>query len=66
VPDVTVTFIGSGDSIGSGGRRQTCALVDGPVIRFAMDFGTTSLVGLVAQNIEPNTVDAILLYLMKK
>ena len=64
--DVTVTFIGSGDSFGSGGRLQTCVLVDGPGIRFAMDFGTTSLVGLRAQNIEPNTVDAILLYLMKK
>lgn len=64
--DVTVTFIGSGDSIGSGGRLQTCVLVDGPGIRFAMDFGMTSLVGLGAQNIEPNTVDPVLLSLMKK
>lgn len=59
--DITVRFIGSGDSFGSGGRLQTCILVDGPDVRFAMDFGATSLVGLRAQGIEPNTVDAILL-----
>jgi ribonuclease BN (tRNA processing enzyme) len=59
--DVTVRFVGSGDSFGSGGRLQTCILVDGSGIRFAMDYGTTSMVGLRALNIEPNSVDAILL-----
>jgi hypothetical protein len=27
---VTVRFVGSGDSFGSGGRFQTCIVVDGP------------------------------------
>ncbi len=58
---VTVRFVGSGDSFGSGGRFQTCILVDGPGIRFAMDFGTTSLVALRQQGIDHNSIDAILL-----
>lgn len=58
---VTVTFIGSGDAFGSGGRLQTCILVDGPGIRFAIDFGATSLVGLRRQAIDPNSIDAVLL-----
>lgn len=41
-----VGFMGSGDSFGSGGQFQTCILVDGPDIRFAMDFGLTPLVSL--------------------
>lgn len=57
----TARFIGSGDAFGSGGRLQTCILVDAPEIRFAIDFGTTSLVGLRQQGIDPNTIDAILL-----
>lgn len=58
---VTVRFVGSGDSFGSGGRFQTCILVDGPDVRFAMDFGTTSLVALRQQGIEHNSIDVILL-----
>jgi hypothetical protein len=58
---VTVRFVGSGDSFGSGGRFQTCIVVDGPGIRFAMDFGATSLVALRQQDIKPNSIDVILL-----
>ena len=39
---VSVRFVGSGDSFGSGGRFQTCILVDIPGLRFAIDFGTSS------------------------
>lgn len=59
--DITVQFIGTGDAFGSGGRLQTCILVDAPGIRFAIDFGATSLVGLRQQNIDPNSINAILL-----
>lgn len=59
--DITARFIGSGDAFGSGGRLQTCILIDGPEIRFAIDFGATALVGLRKQGIDPNTIDAILL-----
>ena len=58
---VTVRFVGSGDSFGSGGRFQTCILVDGPRSRVAIDFGTSSLIALAQQGIEPNSLDAILL-----
>jgi ribonuclease BN (tRNA processing enzyme) len=58
---VSVRFVGSGDSFGSGGRFQTCILVDGPGTRFALDFGTSSLIALTQQGIEHNTIDAILL-----
>jgi ribonuclease BN (tRNA processing enzyme) len=58
---VTVRFVGSGDSFGSGGRFQTCILVDGPQSRFAIDFGTSSLIALAQQGIEHNSIDAILL-----
>ena len=58
---VTVRFVGSGDSFGSGGRFQTCILVDGPASRVAIDFGTSSLIALAQPGIERNTIDAILL-----
>jgi len=58
---VTVRFVGSGDSFGSGGRFQTCILVDGPSSRFAIDFGTSSLIALAQQGIEHNSLDAIIL-----
>jgi ribonuclease BN (tRNA processing enzyme) len=58
---ITVRFVGSGDSFGSGGRFQTCILVDGPQSRFAIDFGTSSLIALAQQRLEHNSIDAILL-----
>ncbi|HEX7069681.1 MAG TPA: MBL fold metallo-hydrolase [Rhodothermales bacterium] len=56
-----MTFIGTGDAFGSGGRLQTCIPVDAPGIRFAVDFGASSLIGLRRQQIEPNTIDLIVL-----
>ena len=58
---ITVRFVGSGDSFGSGGRFQTCIVVDGPRCRFALDFGASSLIALAQQGIEHNSLDAILL-----
>jgi ribonuclease BN (tRNA processing enzyme) len=58
---VSVRFVGSGDSFGSGGRFQTCILVDGPRSRVAIDFGTSSLIALAQQGIEHNSIDAIVL-----
>ena len=58
---VKVRFVGSGDSFGSGGRFQTCILVDGSAVRFAIDFGTSSLIALAQQGIPPNSIDAVLL-----
>jgi ribonuclease BN (tRNA processing enzyme) len=58
---VTVRFVGSGDSFGGGGRFQTCILVDGGGTRFAIDFGTSSLIALSQQGIDHNSIDAVLL-----
>jgi ribonuclease BN (tRNA processing enzyme) len=58
---VTVRFAGTGDSFGSGGRFQTCIVVEGPGSRFAIDFGASSLIALAQQGLEPNSLDAILL-----
>jgi ribonuclease BN (tRNA processing enzyme) len=58
---VTVRFVGSCDSFGSGGRFQTCIVVDGPGSRFAIDFGASSLIALAQQGIEHNSLDAIVL-----
>jgi ribonuclease BN (tRNA processing enzyme) len=58
---VSVRFVGSGDAFGSGGRFQTCIVVDGPRSRFAIDFGASSLIALAQQGLEPNSIDAVLL-----
>lgn len=58
---ITVRFVGAGDAFGSGGRFQTCIVVDGPGCRFAIDFGASSLIALSQQGIEHNSLDAILL-----
>jgi ribonuclease BN (tRNA processing enzyme) len=55
---VSVRFVGSGDSFESGGRFQTCILVDGPASRVAIDFGASSLIALAQQVIDPNSIDA--------
>ncbi len=58
---VSVTFAGSGDAFGSGGRLNTCILVEAPQITFAIDFGASSLVALNALGIPHNRIDLILL-----
>ncbi len=58
---VRVRFVGSGDAFGSGGRFQTCILVESPAMRFAIDFGASSLIALNQQGIEHNSIDAVLL-----
>ena len=62
---VTVTFAGCGDAFGSGGRFNTCILVDGIVggesLRFTIDFGASSLVALNKLGVAHNSIDAVLL-----
>jgi ribonuclease BN (tRNA processing enzyme) len=56
---VKVTFVGAGDAFGSGGRFQTCIMVDSPGFRFVIDFGASSLIALNKLGIDHNTIDAI-------
>jgi ribonuclease BN (tRNA processing enzyme) len=59
--ELSVQFLGSGDAFGSGGRLQTCILVEAPPLRFLMDCGASSMIGLRRWDINPNSVELILL-----
>ncbi|MGB0749900.1 MAG: MBL fold metallo-hydrolase [Magnetospiraceae bacterium] len=59
--NVTVTFIGSGDAFGSGGRFQTCIGIRTPDHFFLMDCGPSSLISMRQRGIAPGDVDAIFL-----
>jgi ribonuclease BN (tRNA processing enzyme) len=59
-PHVTVTFAGSGDAFGSGGRYQACIHLrapDGPVI--LLDCGATSLTALKASGLDPGEIGTV-------
>jgi ribonuclease BN (tRNA processing enzyme) len=63
VPEpVTVTFAGSGDAFGSGGRYQACIQVrapgTGPVL---LDCGATSLAALKRLDLDPGEISAVFL-----
>lgn len=55
-----IQFLGCGDAFGSGGRFNTCFMVDWRDGRFLIDCGATSLVAMKQQGVEPNDIDAIL------
>ena len=56
---LSVTFLGSGDAFGSGGRLQTCILVRTATSHFLVDCGTTALIAMRRYGIEPNSIDTI-------
>lgn len=56
-----LTVVGCGDAFGSGGRLQTCFLLETGGATIALDFGATALVGLKRLGIHPNRIDAIVL-----
>ncbi len=58
---VTVTFAGSGDAFGAGGRFNTCILIDAPEQRVAIDFGASSLIALNQLGIDHATIDTVVL-----
>lgn len=55
-----LTFLGSGDAFGSGGRLQTCLLVEAAGRRLLVDCGATSLVALKRQEVDPASIEAVL------
>ena len=58
---IRVRFLGSGDAFGDGGRLQTCILVETDGHRALLDCGATSLVAMKRADVDPNTIDAVLL-----
>lgn len=58
---VKIIFAGTGDAFGSGGRFNTCFIVEAPDICFAIDFGATSLNALNTIGFHHNKLDLVLL-----
>src|ERR1700691_1199014 len=60
-PQVTVTFAGSGDAFGSGGRYQSCIHLRGPAGSdpVLLDCGATSLSALKRLALDPNEIAAV-------
>src|SRR3954468_22400264 len=56
-----LTVIGSGDAFGSGGRSNTCFVLETAKGTLAVDFGASALPALKAGGIDPNRIDAIIL-----
>ncbi|HZQ36717.1 MAG TPA: MBL fold metallo-hydrolase [Dehalococcoidia bacterium] len=57
-----VTFLGTGDPFGSGGRMQSAVLLDaGAAGSFLLDCGGTTLLALARAEIDPDTIDAVLI-----
>lgn len=57
---VKVRFLGSGDAFGSGGRLQSCVLVEDGERRFLIDCGATTMVAIRRFQIDPNSIGFIL------
>lgn len=56
-----VTFLGSGDAFGSGGRLQTCILVEASSGKFLFDCGCSSMVAMRKFGVDPNEIATIFL-----
>ena len=57
---VRVTFLGSGDAFGSGGRFQACILLTGGPAPLLLDCGATSLVALKRASVDPASLGLVL------
>jgi ribonuclease BN (tRNA processing enzyme) len=56
-----LTVAGSGDAFGSGGRFNTCFLLETAKSTLLVDCGASSLVALKARGIDPNRIDGVVL-----
>src|SRR5262249_13108725 len=54
-------IVGSGNAFGSGGRFNTCFMVETRERTVLLDFGASSLVAMRARGLDPEAVDAIVL-----
>jgi ribonuclease BN (tRNA processing enzyme) len=56
-----ITFLGTGDAFGHGGRLQPCILVNARDCTFLMDCGATAMVSMNRFRVNPNDIDLILI-----
>lgn len=54
-------FLGCGDAFGSGGRFNTCFLVEDSGTRFLIDCGASSMIAMRKFDVDPNSIDAVLI-----
>lgn len=59
--DVHVQFLGSGGPFASGGRLQTCILIESDQGRYLIDCGMTALVAMARFSIDPGSIEAALI-----
>jgi ribonuclease BN (tRNA processing enzyme) len=55
-----VTFLGTGDAFGSGGRLQTCIALHGSA-GVLIDCGASALIGMKRYGIDPQSIDIVVL-----
>jgi ribonuclease BN (tRNA processing enzyme) len=58
---VRVQFLGTGGPLASGGRLQTCILIESGEGRYLVDCGMTALVSMARFEIDPGAIDAVLI-----
>jgi ribonuclease BN (tRNA processing enzyme) len=56
-----LTIVGSGDAYGSGGRFNTCFLVESTKATLLIDCGASSLVAIKVRGIDPTRIDGVIL-----
>lgn len=59
--EVTLTFLGTGDAFGSGGRLQTCFHVRTPDVAFLIDCGATACLAMKRVGLVHDDIDAIII-----
>lgn len=55
-----ITFLGTGDAFGSGGRLQTCIAVQAS-LGLLIDCGATALIGMKRYGVDPQSIDIVVL-----
>ena len=58
--NLKVTFLGSGDAFGCGGRFQTCIYIKSEKTGFLVDCGASALISMKQFGVSPNDIDSIL------
>jgi ribonuclease BN (tRNA processing enzyme) len=61
VTNVRIRFLGTGDAFGSGGRLQTCILVESNEHACLVDCGASSLIALKRAGVDSNRIGTILI-----
>src|SRR5881275_2856123 len=59
--EVTLRFLGTGDPFGSGGRLQSCVLLESDAGRYLIDCGATTPYALDRFGVDPASIDGVII-----